>query len=104
MNPSDLAKNGETEEDVPHFSSECEPNRKEDYDSISAVPVLGGSNSSDQYLIPSIWSQGELFKFVIFAFIVILIIWYIYRQIFCTTRKKEIFYPVYRNQSYGFPI
>ena len=47
LNPSDLAKDGEAEEDVPHFSSECEPNGKGNYDSISAVPALGGSNSSD---------------------------------------------------------
>jgi len=45
-----------------------------------------------------------IFLFVIFAFVVILIICYIYRRISRPTKKKEIFYPIYRNQSYGLPI
>jgi hypothetical protein len=98
-------KHDEVVEETPHFSShysEREPDGKGDYDSIPAVPViaLGGSNTlvNDQYIILPI------FKFVIFAFVIILIIWYIYRRIFRPIKKEEIFYPVYRNQSYGFPI
>ena len=92
-------------EKIPHFSShysEHKPDGKGNYDSISAVPIiaLGGNSNTlvnDQKIIPLIF-------FVILAFIVILIIWYIYRRFFRSIKKKEIFYPVYRNQSYGFPI
>ncbi|PKC54474.1 hypothetical protein RhiirA1_542873, partial [Rhizophagus irregularis] len=88
--------------EIPHFSSHCserEPNGKGDCNSISAIPIiaLGGSNP-DQYIIPLI------FLFIILAFVVILIIWYIYGRTFRPTKKKETFYPVYRNHSYGFPI
>jgi hypothetical protein len=44
-----------------------------------------------------------IFFFVILTFTVILIIWHIYRRFFHPTKKKEIFYPDYRNYSYGFP-
>ncbi|CAB5393424.1 unnamed protein product [Rhizophagus irregularis] len=74
-------KHDEVVEEVPHFSShysEYEPEGKEDYDSISAVPII--------------------------ALGVILIIWHICRKIFHPTKKEEIFYPDYRNKSYGFPI
>ncbi|CAB5361514.1 unnamed protein product [Rhizophagus irregularis] len=101
-------KHSETVEEIPHpsrashFSSHCserEPNGKGDCNSISAIPIiaLGGSNP-DQYIIPLI------FLFIILAFVVILIIWYIYGRTFRPTKKKETFYPVYRNHSYGFPI
>ncbi|CAB5357823.1 unnamed protein product [Rhizophagus irregularis] len=98
-------KHDEVVEEVPHFSShysEYEPDGKEDYDSISAVPIiaLGGNSNTlvnDQKIIPLIF-------FVILAFIVILIIWHICRKIFHPTKKEEIFYPDYRNKSYGFPI
>ena len=94
-------KHNEVVEEVPHFSShylERESDEKEDYDSISAIPIiaLGGKSNTlvnDQKIIPFI-----LF-FVILAFIVILIIWYIYRRISRPTKRKEIFYPIYRNQS-----
>ncbi|GET54491.1 hypothetical protein GLOIN_2v1486965 [Rhizophagus irregularis DAOM 181602=DAOM 197198] len=76
--PASDYKHSKTVEDleIPHFSSHCserEPNGKEDCNSISAVPIiaLGGSNP-DQYIIPLI------FLFIILAFVVILIIWYIY--------------------------
>ena len=99
-------KHDEVVEEVPHFSSHYlkrESDEKGDCDSISAVPIIalrGNSNTlvNDQKIIPFI-----LF-FVILAFIVILIIWYIYRRISRPTKRKEIFYPIYRNQSYGFPI
>src|SRR6266542_166272 len=98
-------KHDEVVEEIPHFSShysEREPDGEGDYDSLPTVPViaLGGSNTlvNDQYIILPI------FKFVIFAFVIILIIWYIYRRFFRPIKKEEIFYPVYRNQSYGFPI
>ena len=98
-------KHDEVVEEISHFSShysEHEPDGEGDYNSIPAVPViaLGGSNTlvNDQYIILPI------FKFVIFAFVIILIIWYIYRRIFRPIKKEEIFYPVYRNQSYRFPI
>src|SRR6266542_3542376 len=98
-------KHDEVVKEIPHFSShysEHKPDGKGNYDSISAVPIiaLGGNSNTlvnDQKIIPLIF-------FVIIAFIVILIIWYIYRQFFHPTKKEEIFYPVYRNQSYGFPI
>jgi hypothetical protein len=107
---SDLSSNDykhdEVVEEVSHFSShylEREPDGKGDYDSISAVPItmLGGNSNTlanDQTIIPLI------FLFVIFAFVVILIICYIYRRISRPTKKEEIFYPIYRNQSYGLPI
>ncbi|GBC10964.1 hypothetical protein GLOIN_2v1486965 [Rhizophagus irregularis DAOM 181602=DAOM 197198] len=99
-------KHDEVVEEIPHFSShysEREPDGKEDYDSIPAIPViaLGGNSNTlvnDQKIIPLI------FFFVILAFTVILIIWHIYRRFFHPTKKKEIFYPDYRNKSYGFPI
>ena len=96
-------KHSETVEEILYFSSHCserELNGKGDCNSISAVPIiaLGGSNPDDRYIIPLI------FLFIILAFVVILIIWYIYGRTFRPTKKKETFYPVYRNQSYGFPI
>jgi len=99
-------KHDEVVEEIPYFSSHYskhKPNGKGNYDSISAIPIIalkGNSNTlvNDQKIIPLI------FFFVILAFIIILIIWYIYRQFFHPTKKEEIFYPVYRNQSYGFPI
>ena len=99
-------KHDEVVEEIPHFSSHYsvrEPDGKGDYDSIPAVPViaLGGNSNTlvnDQKIIPLI------FFFIILAFIVILIIWHIYRRFFHPTKKKEIFYPDYRNQGYAFPI
>src|SRR5205814_862655 len=87
-------KHDEVVEEIPHFSShysEHKPDEKGNYDSISAVPIiaLGGNSNTlvnDQKIIPLIF-------FVILAFIVILIIWYIYRQFFHPTKKEEIFYP-----------
>ncbi|RGB23458.1 hypothetical protein C1646_677098 [Rhizophagus diaphanus] len=107
---SDLSSNDykhdEVVEEVSHFSShylEREPDGKGDYDSVSAVfiTMLGGNSNTlanDQTIIPLI------FLFVIFAFVVILIICYIYRQISRPTKKEVIFYLIYRNQSYGLPI
>ena len=98
-------KHDEVVEEIPHFSShysEREPDGKGDYGSIPAIPViaLGGNSNTlvnDQKTILLIF-------FVILTFTVILIIWYIYRRFFHPTKKKEIFYPDYRNKSYGFPI
>ena len=69
---------------------------------IEALPVVtlgaGEALVNYKYQIPSI------IKLVVLVIITILIIWYIYRNIFHPTKKEENFYPVYRKQSYGFPF